>query len=203
MNKNWHFYVLIPIVFGMLSLFRANQQSVVEPNQEIVLQFSSVEVSSNQIHLAISKVKKQLETIGVSQVNIRKEGNGRLVLSYYSNITIAIVKDKFSLVSLAKDYGTSEDKHSELPTEQTYHLDVLEISKSSNSDLGSKGKIRFEFKQDYDRFSNPNAPVFASTINASIKNVDVLVAYKQNKSITTALNTIAYKIPKGRAGPIV
>ena len=171
------------------------------PNQEIVLQFSSVEVSSNEAQLTIANVKEQLDIIGVSKVDIREEANGRLVISYYSDTTIANVKDVLS-AEIAIDYASNEDNNSEFPTEHTYNLDVFEITKSSDTGFGSSGKLIFELKQDFDRFSNPNVFVYASEVTSTKKNVEVLVAYKQNKTIAVAINNIPHKIPEGRAGPV-
>ena len=194
----WYFGALIVI----LTLFGVSQENLIVPNQEIVLQFSVAEVSSSQAQLAISSVKKQLETIGVSKVDIREEANGRLVISYYSDTTVANVKDILSTTTLAIDYASSEDTSSNLPIEQNFNLDVFEIIKSSDTGFGTTGKLIFELKQDYDRFSNPNVYVSLSTINSSEKNVEIAVAYKLNSTIAIAINTIPHKIPEGRAGPL-
>ncbi|WP_034061777.1 hypothetical protein [Lacinutrix jangbogonensis] len=198
MNTKWYFGALIII----LTLFGASQENLVVPNQEIVLQFSSVAVSSSEAQLTIANVKGQLETIGVSKVDIREEANGRLVISYYSDITVDNVKNILSTTTLAIDYASNGDNHSDLPKENTYNIDVFEISKSSDTGFGSSGKLIFELKQDYDRFSNPNVPVFALVINSTKKNIEVSVAYKQHKTIATAINNIPHEIPEGRAGPL-
>lgn len=194
MNRKWYFGALIVI----LTLFGASQENLTVPNQEIVLQFSSVSISSNEAQLTIANVKEQLETIGVSKVDIREEANGRLVISYFSDVTVANVKDSL----LAVDYASNEDNQSDFPKEHTYNLDVFEIIKSSDTGFGSTGKSIFEFKQDYDRFSNPNVFVSASDINEVENNVEVLVAYKQNKTIAIAINNIPHQIPECRAGPV-
>ena len=194
MNRKWYFGALIII----LTLFGASQENLVVPNQEIVLQFSSVSISSNEAQLTIANVKEQLETIGVSKVDIREEANGRLVISYFSDVTVANVKDSL----LAVDYASNEDNQSDFPKEHTYNLDVFEIIKSSDPGFGSTGKSIFEFKQDYDRFSNPNVFVSTSDINDVENNVEVLVAYKQNKTIAIAINNIPHQIPECRAGPV-
>ena len=194
MNRKWYFGALIII----LTLFGASQENLTVPNQEIVLQFSSVSISSNEAQLTIANVKEQLETIGVSKVDIREEANGRLVISYFSDVTVANVKDSL----LAVDYASNEDNQSDFPKEHTYNLDVFEIIKSSDTGFGSTGKSIFEFKQDYDRFSNPNVFVSASDINEVENNVEVLVAYKQNKTIAIAINNIPHQIPECRAGPV-
>ncbi len=173
------------------------------PNQEVVLQFSNAEVSTNKVQLTIANIKKQLKTIGVSSVTVREEANGRLVISYFSDTTVANVRD-ILLSKIVIDYTstTNKDSQSEFPTENTCNLDVFEITKSSDTGFGSKGKFIFELKQDYDRFSNPNLFVYASVITSNKKNVEVLVAYKQNKTIAVAINNIPHKIPEGRAGPL-
>lgn len=168
------------------------------PNQEVVLQFSSTTISSNAAQHTIANVKEQLKTIGVSKVDIREEANGRLVISYFSDTTVANVKDSL----LAIDYASNEDNQSDFPKEQTYNLDVFEITKSSDTGFGSAGKLMFELKQDYDRFSNPNVFLYATAVTSTEKNIEVQVAYKQNKTIAIAINNIPHQIPECRAGPV-
>lgn len=198
MKTKWYFGTLIVI----LALFGVCQENLIVPNQEIVLQFSSTTISSSEAKIAITNVKEQLETIGVSKVDIREEANGRLVISYFSDITVANVKDALSTVTLAIDYASNEGNQSELPTKQTYNIDVFEITKSSDTGFGSSGKFVFELKQDYDRFSNPNVFVYGTEVPSVEKNVEVQVAYKQNKTIAIAINNIPHQIPECRAGPV-
>lgn len=198
MKTKWYLGALITI----LTLFGINQESLMVPNQEIVLQFSNAKISSNEAKLVISNVKKQLETIGVANVGVSKEANGRLVISYYSNTTIANVKSILSIRAFTTDYTSNKESKSEFPKEQAYNLNVFEIQKSSDTDLGSNEKFIFELKQDYDRFSNPNFYVYAPGISLTEKNIEVTVAYKLNKTIAIAINNIPHKIPEGRAGPV-
>jgi len=197
MNKKWCFGTLIII----LTLFGVSQENLVAPNQEIVLQFSNAEVSTNQVQLTIANIKKQLKTIGVSSVSVREKANGRLVISYFSDTTVASVNDVL-LSKIDVDYTPKIDNESEFSTEKTYNLYVFEITKNSHKGIGSKGKFILDLKQDYDRFSNSNMFVYVPVINSSEKKIDVLVAYKQNKRIAIAIKNSPYKIPEGRAGPL-
>lgn len=197
MNAKWYFGALI-IIF---TFFGASQDSLMVPNQEIVLEFSNTEVSVNDTTLAIANVKTQLERIGASQVEVRNKTNGRFVISYYSATTVATIKDVLSTTSLAVDYA-SRSNNPEYPTQPTYNLDVFEILKSSDSGFGSSGKHLLEFKQDYDRFSKPNVDFKVIESNAVEKHFEIAVAYKLNKTIAIAINTIPHKIPEGRAGPL-
>lgn len=197
MNAKWYFGALILI----LTLFGANQENLVVPNQEIVLQFSNTTVTSNEAELTLANVKEQLKAIGVSKFQVRKETKGRLVISYYSDTTAAIVKDLLS-ADTAFDYASNKDDNSEFPLEHHYNLDVFEISKTSDTGFGSSGKSLFQLKQDYDRFSNPNVLLYAVEFTSILRNIEVQVAYKQNNTIAIAINNIPHKIPEGRAGPI-
>ena len=187
MNTKWYFGALIVI----LALFGVSQERLMLPNQEIVLQFSGDEVSSNQVNLAISNVKKQLETIGVSKVEISEQANGRLVISYYSDANIANVKSVLAnKTTIALNYTSTKNSDlPQFPKDNSYNLDVFEISKSSDTGFGSTSKLFFELKQDYDRFSNPNFNVYLPEINTSLKNTEVLVAYKLNKTIAIEIGT--------------
>jgi hypothetical protein len=198
MKTKWYLGALIVI----LALFGVSQDNLMVPNQEVVLQFSNTEVSLSEKQLAIASVKEQLEIIGVAQVEISNVANGRLVISYYSNTTVANVKDLLFTASGTIDYTSKEDNRSNSPTNQTYNLDVFEITKSSDTGFGSGGKLIFELKQDYDRFSNPNVYVYASEVTTTQKQIEIAVAYKQSNTIAIAINNIPHKIPEGRAGPV-
>ena len=143
MKTKWYFGALILI----LALFGACQENLIIPNQEIVLQFSSTSISSSEVKLAITNVKEQLKTIGVSKVDIREEANGRLVISYFSDNTVANVKDALAATTLVIDYASNEDNQSDFPKEQIYNLDVFEIIKTSDTGFGSTGKLILELKQ--------------------------------------------------------
>ncbi|WP_452222833.1 hypothetical protein [Lacinutrix chionoecetis] len=201
MKTKWYFGALIVI----LTLFGASQENLVVPNQEIVLQFSGAPISSNQAQIAISNVKAQLETIGVSKIEVREEANGRLIIAYYSEAPVSNVKELLSAEALLTlNYASnSKDNPLDFPIQSHYNLDVYEISKSSDTGLGSTGKLIFEFKQDYDRFSNPNLYVHTTTNDFAEQHVLVDVAYKLNKTIAIAINNIPHKIPEGRAGPVL
>lgn len=198
MKTKWYFGALIVI----LALFGVSQENLIIPNQEIVLQFSNAEVSSKEVQFAILNVKKQLETIGVSQVDIREEANGHLVISYYSEVAITSVKDILSIDTFAVDFVSNDNHNQELPSEQAYNIDVFEIAKNSDIGFGSTGKLIFELKQDYDRFSNPNFYGYSPDINSTENNIEILVGYKLNKTIAIAIKNIPHKIPESRAGPL-
>ena len=198
MKAKWYIGALVVI----LTMFGISQENLMVPNQEIVLQFSNAQVSSIETDLAIANVKKQLEIIGVSKVNIHKKEDGRLIISYYSNTAIDNVKEIFFTQTHTVDYTTNTASKHEFIENQTYNLDVFEIQESSDTGFGATGKSIFIPKQDYDRFSSPNFYVYLEASEATNKKVEIAVAYKLNKTIAIAINSIPHKIPEGRAGPI-
>ena len=62
MKMKWYFGALI-IVFTLLGVYQ-NRISV--PNQEIVLQFTDVNITSDEAENTIEIVKEQLQAIGIN-----------------------------------------------------------------------------------------------------------------------------------------
>lgn len=199
MKTRWYFGALIVII----TLFGLSQDNLMVPNQEIVLEFSNTKVANSNNEIIITKLKKQLKTIGVLKVSVRKVANGNLVISYHSNASISNVKKILTPQVLGVDYASSNSENPlKLPIEQSYNLDVFEIQQTTDTGFGSSGKFLFELKQDYDRFSNPNVNLYAAQITSYNKNIEVAAASKQSKTIAVAINNIPHKIPEGRAGPL-
>ena len=117
----WHVKVKLHIGFLILILTFlgvASQQQTVA-NQEIILQFTDVDVSSNEAQNTIAIVKLQLQDIGADNIQVKKEDNGKLKITYYSDANVASVKETLS-------------KEEKLKLDFTYHNDNNGQQHSSN-----------------------------------------------------------------------
>jgi len=200
MNAKWCFSVLIAI----LTLFGVNQQQKSAPNQEIVVQFVNVQVTSDNAKKAIADVKLQLQLLGADNIQVKESLDGILKISYYIDSDVASIKKVLAENNV--ELGFAENNQDEEPLESPinsesngYNLDVFEIQTSFDSDLDLEGISVVELKPENHRFFSPNA-------YASIQEIDNTqrinkIAFKVNTHIAIAIDNISYKIPEVRAGP--
>lgn len=203
MKSRWYISILIITLTFLGSI--ASTQHVVTPNQEIVLQFSTENVSLQDSKLAISTIKQQLEIAGIEKIKVQALQDGELKISYFSNADVESIK---ALVSNTcnLDLGyVSRDNQSNLPSEEkniAYNVDVYEIQQGDDvSELD--GKLALETKTQDDRIYNPN--VFASNHDVKVEAKECIekVAYKLSRTVSIAIDNNSYKIPEVRAGPVV
>lgn len=195
-------YISALIIILTLLGFSQLQMSV--PNQEIVMQFTDDEVSSDDAQNAIAIVKDHLQTVGVDNIHVIAVGDGSLKITYYSDIDVADIKDILSKEdNLKLGYTSIDNESSKLPSDEesnSYNFDVYEIQKPSDTEWDFEGTLILELKPDGDRFSNPK--VFTSVKEIKVKETIVKVAYKVHYNIAIAIDNTSYKIPEVRAGPL-
>ena len=205
MKKKWYFGILITT----LALLVVVQQQTVVPNQEIVLEFVDIEITSVEAQNTIAIVKKQLQSIGVKNIRISEElNNGKLKIAYYSDVDVEHIKKIFSKEkNVALDhafYDNNKEKDS-FPlhdNSKKYNLDVYEIQKDTDLDSGFIGKYVLEVKHEQNGYSGSNTYSFVS--EADINYIDRLikVAQKVNANIAITIDNTSRNIPEVRAGPI-
>ena len=93
MNSRRYIGALI-IILTFLGV--ASKQSITIPNQEIVLQFTDVEVSSFEAKNTVEIVKQQLRNLGADNIQIKKGQKGTLKITYYSDADVASIKETLS-----------------------------------------------------------------------------------------------------------
>jgi len=203
MNPRWYISTLVIILSFLGGI--THQQQDTSPNQELVLQFSSHAISSEEALNVIGIVKQQLQSAGVQNIQVLDQEEGRLKISYYSASGVERIKKILSKQDIGTLGVTSyEDERSHgFPSEEqsfSYNFDVYEIQQG-NDILGFNGKMALEQKSGSDRFSNPND--FVSIENPSIEHLERL--FKITYNCTTAIGLVSdnksHKIPEVRAGP--
>ena len=93
MMARWCISVLIfsLTLFGVVS-----QQQILVPNQEIVLQFEDVDLTSKQAENTVAIVKQQLQDLGAENIQVFSLENGKLKITYFSDSEVASIKETFS-----------------------------------------------------------------------------------------------------------
>jgi hypothetical protein len=189
-------------VFGVVS-----QQQIAVPNQEIVLQFSDVELTSEDAKHTIASVRAQLLELGVENIKVKAHQNGKLRISYYSVADISSIKSNFSKNNdVVLDYSLKhqEKNTSKFPSEKndiSYNIDVYEIEKQGNSAWDFDGAFVLDVDVKSDRFSDPNLYVSINDLNFVTTNSILKVAYKVQRNITIEVGETSHSKPEVRAGP--
>jgi hypothetical protein len=204
MNSRWYISILIITLTFLGSI--ASTQQVASPNQEIVLQFSSENVSPQDTLNAITSVKQQLEFAGVNAMKVQTLQGGQLKITYFSNSDVEDIKTLLSKeCALDLGYVSQGNNQSNTPSEEKsikYNFDVYEIQQADNiSDL--EGKLALEPKAENDRIFNPNVLISAKEIDIDAKENIEKIAYKLSRTIAIAIDNHSYKIPEVRAGPVI
>jgi len=204
MKKKWYLstFILILVLFGY-----SRQQAYV-PNQEIVMQFDDADVTTDVTQNAIAIVKKQLQTIGIANIQVRETAAGRLKITYYSDLDVSSIKRIFSKeISLELGYtslGPIEDgEHEEFPTNKSsnsYNLNVCEIQNSNDAQSDFNGYI-LELTPENERLYNPVLDLSIHRIDARDKSRIEKVAYLIQRNIALAIDNSSRIIPEVRAGP--
>ncbi len=205
MKAKWYLsaFILIAILFGF------NKQNSLVPNQEIIVKFSSDDVTADAVSHTVASVKKALHHIGIDEVQVHELEDGVLKIAYYSTVNAAHVKSIFDDNShLELGYiAFNKETDSKIPADQkqvqNYSLDVFEIQQQTGNALDFDGKCTLDLKNEYDRFSNPNVYILSTAIDIRETNSAVKVAYKVRRKIVVAIENMAYSIPEVRAGPLV
>lgn len=200
MKAKW----LIGSLFVLLILLGIGQDNTSLPNQEIVLQFNNTEVTEQEAQNTIAVVEQQLINFGAQSIHLRKQEDGKLILSYYTNVGVDHIKKLLANESdlIVGFNSDSQDNQSERPSSDSssYNLDIYEIDQNNNLDLDNKGYV-FNTKYENDWSFNPSVYVSSHVLHIKKHLVDKrrLKIYQNNAS---ALNNTTRKIPDVRAGPI-
>ncbi|WP_298555295.1 hypothetical protein [uncultured Algibacter sp.] len=195
------------LIFGLTLFGVVSQQQIAVPNQEIVLQFEDVNLTSKQADDAVVNVKQQLQNLGVKNIKVLSLDAGKLKITYFSDADIASIKQLFlDQETLALQFTSqSQDKDSsKLPFQESsiiYDINVYEIQNGQHSGWDFDGAISLNVEVKSDRFLDPN---YISVESLSYDYTDNLihVTYKIRRAITIQLSDPLHVIPEVRAGPI-
>lgn len=204
MNSRWYIGTLV-ILLTFLGVVAGQKQQT--PNQEIVLQFTSEEVTSLETQSALEIVRKQLQSVGVDDIHVSKQDEGSLKITYYSATDVSNIK-KILLTDERLDLGcisTPEDHQPIQPTSEDipikYNLDIYEIHEGESTTSSSSGKFALEPKSENNRFVNPNF-YFSFNKLYVIKNEGIVKeSYNFQNYVAIVSGNKSHQIPEVRAGP--
>ena len=189
------FLAVVCVVLGI-----SNQIQSSIPNQEIVLEFTNVKVTTTDTQTAISAVKQRLRELGAENIQVNENRLGELKIIYHSESDIALIKK-----ALGDDSEIDLDKpSSNIPSDKdlSYNIHISEIGNSNDSDWNLEGTYVLEFKPSSQRFFVPIT--FLSVIDTDENNSSSKfgLAYKIQNNCALTINAPFYKIPEVRAGPL-
>lgn len=202
MNFKWYIGTLLVL----LSLLGVNLGPTKVVNQEIVLQFSEAERVSGSVQGdVLAAITAKLQALGITEISVLENDDAVLSIRYYSDIDAAHIQN---LLSSNEELPLNFKELDKLPFQfpedklpETCSLVVLDLHEAQDV-LSLNGKFAFKVQQDYQKFSvTPGTPINTATVSVP-KSADE-VAYKVNKTIATALDTISFTFPEVRAGPIM
>lgn len=204
MNSKWYLSILvIALAFLGISLEQKNA-----PNQEILVQFNEDFVKTSETEAAIETVKKQLQSIGVNEVQVVTIQDGSIKITYYSAIDVSFVKVLFkNQENLYLAYASGQEKSdssSSFPSSENdnyIQLNVNEIPDNSNRDLGFNG-VLVEVKFVRDQYVNPIAYFGTSEKDFTLKKYSEVLNKNLYFDSTIIKDNASYKIPEVRAGPL-
>ena len=194
------------ILFVILALIGISWEHTSKPNQEVVVQFTSEDVSCDETQNAIAIVKLQLQGIGVENIQVVEEADGRLKITYYSNVDVAVVKSIISegeKLSLSDSSLFDNEEQPELPASDdsvSYELNVSELHKRTDSNVDGDGFI-LELKSNHDRYVPSVVYYTHSEIDFRGKNTIERVAYRLHRKTALLIDNASHNIPEVRAGP--
>ncbi len=203
MNAKWCVSTLI-IILALLGL---SQEQTKASNQEILLQFTDVEIASETAHdEVLATITKKLQALGVSSIEVIEKDKAQLSIRYYSAIDAFSVKQFLSQENqLVLNEGEDDKLPVDFPSEEipkTYNLVVSDLHQHFKGGQNLNGKLAFELKQEHKGFSKL---VVLESKNSFVFTQEAIVnvAFKIDKNIAIAINNTSQKIPEVRAGPSV
>ncbi len=199
MKTKLHFGILIIL---MAFLGRYLESSVVH-NQQIVVQFSDLQITESESQKTIEAIQLKLQTIGVEDIQVGQDQNGQLKITYYSETDIQYIKGVLSDdESVEFAYNASGDHSDEFPEQQStkdYELNISEINNTNIWDFEAVEIVELNHKSD--RFSNLNDYNANAQIDLKLLGNLIKACVAYNNTIALVIDNQSYKIPEVRAGP--
>lgn len=202
MKTKLHF-VILAVLLAFIGTY-IEQYTV--PNQQIVIQFSDKDISSENTESAIVTIQNKLQNIGASHIQIGDSNQGKLRITYHSDTDIEYIQHAlFDIEELSIAYNSSQKKSDDLPDSEfykDYQIDVSEIKTNSGTDWDFNGIQVTELNQKTDRLS------YFKVNNTGFQNKNLLYNFNSeiivvnNNDLTTVIDIVSYIIPEVRAGPI-
>ncbi len=192
MILKWCFGTFLLLFISLASV----QKNTPTPNQEIVLEFLQSKTTTKEIKNTIANLEQQLIKIGVSNIKIQKNNNGKLKITYYSKNNIEKIRQ-----TLIADSSYSKDQNNkDKQYNFDYTIDVYELNDySSFSNL--EDHFIFDVKYNSDQFYSDTSFPYVRNNSIEKANFQYKTTYKVNKDYPFTEDYTSYKNPEVRAGP--
>ena len=199
------------LYFGILVLLlvflgRHLEESTI-PNQQLVIQFSDEDISTEDAKNTIEAIRAKLYSIGAEQIQIGQSEKGQLKITYFSNAEVDEIQNILSSAEgLELADGSQNHSSEDFPVETTtkdYDLNISEIQNNSNVNWDFETVETVEINQKSEHSHNLKVKTSGNHLNLKQSNSIVNTGIKINNAIAYSTNNICYKIPEVRAGPIV
>ena len=172
------------------------------PNQEIVVQFNADAVSDQQTQDAITNVTSRLQSIGIERIQVVEDFRGNLKITYYSAVTVEVVKSLLAKEQLQLAQNTQQDNKQpfgEYP--KTYQLNISEIQLAEGANMGLNGTL-VEVKSGFEWYINPLNYLGGASMEIGLGQTFEDIAFTCYGDVALGIDTASYKIPEVRAGPL-
>ncbi|OAB79543.1 hypothetical protein [Cochleicola gelatinilyticus] len=190
---------------GVLAIAGLSMVQFTVPNQEIIVQFGSSVVSSEEASDAVLVLKEQLQELGADNIYVQKRSDGSVKISYFSTIDVSsvkhsLLKEKQSALGIIDEGKTTNFPFND--SSETFKISVYEIQNGDDFSSSLNG-CAIEIEHKNVRFYKPILLPAHTTINEV-----VATPLKQGKNV--AGGVCAFKltkglnrgVPEGRAGPL-
>lgn len=201
MKTKLHFGILV-LLLAFLGTYL--EQTTV-PNQQIVVQFSDNDISSEASENAIEVIQNRLQIIGVEAIEIGRNEDGQLKITYYSDTDVEFIQTILSKEEGLKFAFKSGEKNTtdapENKNVKDYELNISEIQNSNHTNWDFERTELVELNQKSDHSHNLKVKSSGAQINSEQSNIVKKLALKVNNSLVLIIDNLSYKIPEVRAGP--
>ena len=173
------------------------------PNQQIVIQFSNHQITSEEANSAAEALKQQLEEIGAEKLDIGQFNSGQLTITYYSDTDVMRIQKVLTDDDLVLDYSLENESNDKSIPEKAelYKFNVSEIQDSPINNWDFEGTLVTELNHKSDRYYFPKVKSSATKEELNTKSKILYSRFTISSVFQIHKGKFAYQIPEVRAGP--
>ena len=198
----------LKIHFGIVMVFLMFLGTYIEhniaPNQQIVIQFTNDQISSDKANYAIESLKQQLQEFGAEKLQISKYNSGHLKITYYSDADVMSIRKVLShQENFILDYSYEDNNTGESNSEkkEIYKFIVSEIQDKPLNNWDFEGTEVTELNHKSDRYYFPKVKTSAAKENSDNSGNILYSRFTISSVFQIHKGKFAYQIPEVRAGP--
>ena len=173
------------------------------PNQQIVIQFSNHQITSEEANSAAEALKQQLKDIGAKKLDIGEFNSGQLTITYYSDTDVMRIQKVLTDDDLVLDYSLENESNDKSIPEKAelYKFNVSEIQDSPINNWDFEGTLVTELNHKSDRYYFPKVKSSATKEELNTKSKILYSRFTISSVFQIHKGKFAYQIPEVRAGP--